>query len=238
MLREFEKRGLIERRSSTEDARQIDFWLTRMGREEFSTLDSASNEEIAKLLNHLSDADQTDLICAMQKIETLFGEPPTKGAPFMLRPPRPGDMGWVVHRHGVLYAREYGWDEKFEALVAGIVADFVNQFDPNKERCWIAESDAKNAGSVFLVKKTDEIAKLRLLLVEPEARGKGIGSRLVDECICFARQVGYLKITLWTNDVLTAARKIYQKAGFRIVHQEPNLEFGHNVISETWEIEL
>jgi GNAT superfamily N-acetyltransferase len=157
---------------------------------------------------------------------------------YILRGHRPGDIGWVVQRHGELYSKEYGWDERFEAIVAGITARFIENFDPQRERCWIAECDGKRLGCVFLVKDSSAVARLRMLLVEPEARGMGLGKRLVDECVSFARQAGYSKVTLWTEDVLTAARNIYESAGFMKVKEEPHSKFGYPTVSETWELKL
>jgi GNAT superfamily N-acetyltransferase len=190
------------------------------------------------MLAKLSDEEQRQLLGAMQRIERLLQLDPPADGPFVLRPHSPGDMGWVVHRHGVLYAQEYGWDERFEALVAEIAAEFVQNFDPKRERCWIAERDGEIVGSVFLVGKDDEVAKLRLLLVEPKVRGLGIGKRLVDECIRFARQVGYKKITLWTQSNLVAARHIYEDAGFHLVSQQKHKSFGKELVAETWDKNL
>jgi DNA-binding MarR family transcriptional regulator/N-acetylglutamate synthase-like GNAT family acetyltransferase len=238
ILRSLEKQGLIDRKPSTADGRRTLLRLTKRGRHSFGTLDSRASDEIRAMLTGLSVAEQHRVLEAMRTIERLLGARAERKAPYLLRPHQPGDMGWVVHRHGVLYAKEYGWDEQFEALVAGIVAKFVQHFDPRRERCWIAEIEGAIVGSVFLVKQSRTVAKLRLLYVEPEARGLGIGNRLVRECARFARQVGYRKITLWTQSVLHAARHIYEDVGFKLVREEPHHSFGRDLIAETWELEL
>lgn len=238
ILRGFRKRGLIVKSPSKTDGRQTMLSLTEQGHNAFAALNARSRNDIGATLGELSRPDQDRLVKAMDTIEGLLGAPPERKTPYLLRPHQPGDMGWVVHRHGVLYSEEYGWDEQFEALVAGIVAKFIEQYDPRRERCWIAERDGENVGSVFLVKESEAVAKLRLMLVEPKARGLGIGTRLVNECERFARRVGYRKITLWTNSVLLAARRIYERAGYRLVHQEPHHSFGHDLIGETWELQL
>ncbi len=238
ILRGFETRGLIRRESSPLDGRQRTLRLTERGQEAFAPLDRRSRDDIAALLSALAVDDQDRLMHAMATIERILGNPADRIASYVIRPPHAGDMGWVVHRHGVLYAREYGWDERFEALVAGIVAAFIDGHDPKRERCWIAERDGDPIGSIFLVQESENVAKLRLLLVEPSARGLGLGSRLVDECIRFARTAGYARITLWTNDVLHAARHLYQRAGFRLIHSEPHHSFGHDLIAETWDLTL
>lgn len=238
ILRDFQRRRLIDKQPSKTDGRQFILNLTESGQEAFATLNARSHNEIEAMLNELSPDNQTRLIEAMRTIEELLSVQPEHRVPYILRLHQPGDMGWVVYRHGVLYAKEYNWDEQFEALVASIVAEFIQHFDPKRERCWIAEKDGENVGSVFLVKQSDTVAKLRLLLVEPKARGLGIGARLVDECIRFARQAGYAKITLWTNSILLAARHIYEKTGFNLVHEEPHHSFGHDLIGETWELTL
>ncbi|UCC83702.1 MAG: bifunctional helix-turn-helix transcriptional regulator/GNAT family N-acetyltransferase [Gemmatimonadota bacterium] len=238
ILRGFHKRGLLAKERSQDDGRQTLLCLTRQGQEAFAKLNAASRDEIGAMLAELSEEEQGSLVDAMHTIEKLLGPGPEHRVPYILRPHQPGDMGWVVQRHGVLYAQEYGWDERFEALVAEIVADFIQRYDPRRERCWIAEKDGENVGSVFLVKKTKTVAKLRLLLVEPKARNLGIGSRLVDECVRFARLAGYRKISLWTNDVLHAARRIYEKTGFTVVDREAHHSFGHDLVGETWELKL
>jgi len=234
----FKKRDLIERKPSEVDGRQNVLWLTEHGRDVFAPLHERSHDGISAMLGRLSAVQQTRVVDAMATIEALLGARPEPKLPYMLRPHQSGDMGWVVHRHGTLYAQEYGWDEQFEALVASIVAKFIQHYDPKRERCWIAEMDGEIVGSVFLVRQSETVAKLRLLLVEPKARGLGIGARLVDECVRFARLAGYRKIRLWTNSVLLAARHIYENAGFRLIHEDPHHSFGDDLIGETWEMKL
>jgi DNA-binding MarR family transcriptional regulator/GNAT superfamily N-acetyltransferase len=235
ILRGFEKRRLLARTTSTADGRRSHLALTERGRDAFAPLHARSRDEIGAMLGALTEAEQQRLLEAMGAIESVLGAPAERKAPYMLRSHQPGDMGWVVHRHGVLYSQEYRWDERFEALVAEIVAKFIQRFDPKRERCWIAEKDGEIVGSVFLVRHSATVGQLRLLLVEPRARGLGVGSRLVSECIRFARQAGYRKITLWTNSVLVAARRIYEGAGFRLVRSEAHRSFGHDLVGETWE---
>jgi len=238
ILRRFEKRGLLERTPSAVDGRQQLLSLTAAGEAAFAALDAGSRKEIGDLLNTLPAAAQRHLVEAMRSIERVLGATPERAATFVLRPHRPGDIGWVVRQHGLVYAEDYGWDERFEALVAEIAAKFVQELDPARERCWIAELDGETVGSVFLVKQSDRVAKLRLLLVDPQARGRGLGARLVDECIRFARQAGYESITLWTNSVLVSARRIYEAAGFRLVEAKPHRSFGRDLVGETWELAL
>ena len=238
ILRGFERRRLIRRTPSKADRRQSHLSLTERGRAAFAPLNVRSRADIGAMLDRLGPGEQRRLIEAMQTIEGFLGAPAESRAAYVLRPHQPGDMGWVVHRHGALYGQEYGWDEQFEALVAGVVAKFIQNFDPKCERCWIAEKDGEIVGSVFLVGASRTVAQLRLLLVEPKARGLGIGGHLVTECVRFARQVGYRKITLWTNSVLRAARRIYEAAGFRLVRKERHRSFGRDLIGETWELSL
>jgi DNA-binding MarR family transcriptional regulator/N-acetylglutamate synthase-like GNAT family acetyltransferase len=238
ILRRFEKKQLIEREPSLADGRQRVLRLTKRGRDQFGTLDLRADDEIREMLRSLSEGKQQRLVQSMGVIEEVLEPASKQDRSFVLRTHQPGDMGWIVHRHGVLYSSEYGWDERFEALVARVTADFIERFDPKRERCWVAEKAGEIAGCVFLVKKTERVAQLRLLLVEPTARGLGLGTRLVDECIRFARQSGYRKIFLWTNKVLTPARHIYKRAGFHVTHEERHRLFGDVQIGQTWELEL
>jgi len=250
VLRNFEKRGLIQRTASATDARQSHLALSPRGREAYGPLEQGSQRDTGKMLDKLAAADQARLIAAMQTIESLLGseEPaaPSPSPTYRLRAPVPGDFGWVVKRHGEIYAQEYGWTEPFEGLCAQIVADFANKNDPKRERCWIAEMDGEVVGCVFLAKDSAKdsakgsakVARIRLLLVDPKARGLGVGARLAGECIRFARRAGYKKITLWTHSNLTAARHIYQKAGFRLMRTERHRSWGRPVVSEHWDLEL
>ncbi len=238
ILARFEQQGLMDRARSENDGRQRLLRLTPAGEEAFALLDKRSHDEVLEMLNDLTEEDQRRLLKAMHTIESMLDRDFKFSEPFFLRQHEPGDMGWVTHRHGVLYAQEYGWDERFEALVAQIVADFINNYNPARERCWIAEMNGEIVGSAFVVQASETVAKLRLLLVEPKARGLGLGSRLVQECIRFARRSGYQKLTLWTNDVLLAARHIYEKMGFTLVAREAHHSFGHDLVGETWELDL
>jgi DNA-binding MarR family transcriptional regulator/ribosomal protein S18 acetylase RimI-like enzyme len=236
IVQKFDEDGLIIRKPLPTDRRQFQLGLTAKGRQAFAKLDRSSQDEVAEMLAILPDGDRQRLIQAMATIERLLSN--TAPAAASLREPRPGDMGWVVQSHGALYAGEYGFDASFEALVAEIAAKFLGSFDASRERCWIAELDGAQVGSVFLVKHSDDVAKLRLLLVDPAGRGQGLGRHLVGECVAFARACGYRKITLWTQSILTAARKIYQDAGFVLVASEPHRSFGQSLIGETWELKL
>ena len=239
ILTRFEQQGFIEKVRSEQDGRQILLRLTQEGKDAFSVLDRRSRDEVADMLNDLSEEDQQSLLNAMNNIESILDNKSLKfSEPFYLRAHESGDMGWITHRHGILYAQEYGWDDRFEALVAQIVSDFINNYKPERERCWVAEMNGEIVGSVFVVESSETVAKLRLLLVEPKARGLGLGNRLVQECIRYAKRAGYQKLMLWTNSVLVEARHIYKKSGFSLVKQEEHHSFGHDLIGETWELNL
>jgi DNA-binding MarR family transcriptional regulator/predicted GNAT family acetyltransferase len=236
ILQRFAQERLVERAVSEADRRQSRVTLSATGRAAFAPLDARSREQVGVLLARLPEPAQAEMVAAMGRIEALLSPGPAPD--WRLRDPQPGDIGWVVARHGALYAQEYGFDARFEALVAQVAGGFLGSHDPACERCWIAERDGVNLGSVFLVRADDELAKLRLLLVEPTARGLGVGKRLVAECIGFARAAGYRRITLWTNDVLLAARGIYQASGFRLVASKPHSDFGPPCVGEDWELAL
>jgi len=234
------KSRLVSKKLLPSDARQTQLRLTKKGLAEFGTLDSRSNAQVREILNHLSPAQRTNLTQAVDTIEALFRDTPEIARTYTLRGHRAGDMGWVIQRHGILYRQEYGWDERFEALVARIAADFIDNFEPERERCWIAERNGDPMGCVFLVRHGEqpEVARLRLLLVEAAARGMGLGKALVHECTRFARDAGYRKITLWTNSVLTAARRIYEQEGYALVGESPHRSFSKDLIGQTWELRL
>jgi DNA-binding MarR family transcriptional regulator/N-acetylglutamate synthase-like GNAT family acetyltransferase len=242
VLHNFEKRGLIERRISRQDARQSHLALSARGKKTFAPIESRSQQSAGHMLATLAPADQARLIAAMDTIETLLDgrslAEPDGRRDYILRAPRPGDFGWIVKRNAELYAREYRWTEPFEGVCAQIVADFVNKYDSSCERCWIAEMGGENVGSVMLAKDGADVARIRLLLVDPKARGLGLGARLTDEAIRFARSAGYRKVTLWTHNVLGAARHIYQKAGFKLTRSEPHQSWGQPVVSEFYDLEL
>ncbi|HEU5451395.1 MAG TPA: helix-turn-helix domain-containing GNAT family N-acetyltransferase [Terriglobales bacterium] len=236
ILRGFERQGLIVKAASPSDARQVLLSISARGRKTFAPLNASSERQVAALLERLPVPEQERLVSSMRAVESILTPRREVQPAIILRDHQPGDMGWVVYRHGVLYSQEYGYDERFEALVAEIVAHFIQKLDRKRERCWIAEREGERIGSVFLVRKSNTVAKLRLLLVEPSARGLGLGKRLVEECIRFARRAGYRKITLWTQSELAAARGIYRATGFTLVRKEPNPML--NSIAETWEMKL
>jgi DNA-binding MarR family transcriptional regulator/GNAT superfamily N-acetyltransferase len=243
LLASLRERGLVKAQRAADDGRRTLLTLSAAGRRAFAPLDRRSQQQMAGLLAPLPQPAQQDLVDAVRRLQALLGAP--AGA-VQLRSHRAGDIGWVVARHGALYAQEYGWDLRFEALVARIGADFIDRFDAAREACWIAERDGERLGCVFLVQARDEtsgkpergVAQLRLLLVEPAARGLGVGRQLVDACTAFAREAGYRRIRLWTNSVLLAARGIYAKAGYTLVASEPHTSFGHALVGEVWELAL
>jgi DNA-binding MarR family transcriptional regulator/GNAT superfamily N-acetyltransferase len=235
ILRRFGEDGLLKKSRAADDGRQSLITITAKGRKAFAPLNKGSHDQVAELLGRLGEAEQARVVGAMGTVEQLLGN---TGAPIILRPHRPGDMGWVTSANAMLYAQEYGWDISYEALVGKITAEFIEKLDPVRERCWIAEMNGERVGSVFCVAKTPEIAKLRLLIIDPSARGLGLGKRLVEECMRFAKESGYRRMTLWTQSILTAARGIYAKAGFELVAEEPHHSFGVDLIGETWERDL
>jgi DNA-binding MarR family transcriptional regulator/GNAT superfamily N-acetyltransferase len=240
VLRNFEKSGLIARTASAQDARRSYLALTMRGKKVMASLNSRSQRDVSDMLGKLEAPDQSRLMAAMHTIETLLGgeHEEVQQPGYTLRAPRTGDFGWVVRRHAELYEQEYQWKDPFEGVCAQIAAEFLNKFDPKYERCWIAEMNGENVGCVMLARESPTVARLRLLLVDPKARGLGLGARLTDECIHFARSAGYEKITLWTHSILTAARHIYAKAGFKLIRSEERVSFGQPVVSEDWEMEL
>jgi DNA-binding MarR family transcriptional regulator/GNAT superfamily N-acetyltransferase len=242
LMQSLKRRGLVQVRASPEDGRRRALSLSSRGQKSFQALDARSRKEVGALLATLPARDQKRLVDAMATVHSLLSggkHSPTEGHPAIhLREPRPGDIGWVVHSHGRLYFEEYGWDERFEALVAGIVRDFVLNFEPGRERCWIAQMEGEPVGSVFVVRQSAATAKLRLLLIEPRARGRGLGKRLVEECIAFARAKGYRRLVLWTQSDLAAARHIYETAGFHLVKRQQHRKFGYDLTGEYWELKL
>jgi DNA-binding MarR family transcriptional regulator/GNAT superfamily N-acetyltransferase len=238
IMQKLDESGLITRKPLASDRRQYRLGLTAKGRQAFAKLDQSSHDEVAAMLGGLGDGERTALVGAMAAIARTLEPQAARQPHVLLRSHRPGDIGWVASRHGAIYAQEFGWDISFEALVAEIGAQFIKSYDASREHCWIAELDGEPVGSIFLVKGSDEVAKLRLLLLEKKARGLGIGRALTEQCIRFARESGYKTITLWTQSILVAARDIYQRAGFRRVAEEPHHSFGVDLVGETWELRL
>ena len=239
LLRKFEQKGLLSKKASDEDGRAATLRLTARGRAAFNKLNALSEEQAHSILTGLAPESRAELLRSMRSIEDILTRSRDR-RPFILRPHRVGDMGWIVYSEAVGYAQQFGWSNEFEALVAKIVGDFITNFDPDRERCWIAEIDGEHVGHIFLVKHPTEphTAKLRLLFVEPSARGLGLGDALVTECVRFARTAGYKKVVLWTQSMLSAAHRIYQRAGFRLVKEEPHHSFGHDLTGQEWELEL
>lgn len=238
ILSNFEKKGLLRKVRSKSDSRQRILKLTAQGKKSFAVLNERSSKEAEALLLSLSEEDLNRLLHAMQTIENILGTKPKPLTSYLLRPHEPGDIGWITHRHGVVYSEKYGFDETFEALVAEILVQFIRKHDPKRECIWIAEQDGERIGAVMIVDAGDQVAQLRLLLVEPKARGKGIGKRLINECINFSRRNRYRKIKLWTQSNLLEARHLYAKAGFELVEESPHKSFGHYLIAEFWELQL
>ena len=238
ILKKLKAEGFVDAAPDADDRRQQRLVLTETGLREFAGLDRASHDEVREVLEPLSAPQQRRLVGAMGDVRRLLGDAPARPAPILIRSHRPGDIGWIVHRHGALYWQEFGWDETFEALVAEIAGQFLKDHDPKREHCWVAEQADEIVASVFLVRSTDAIAKLRLLYVEPSARGQGLGQAMVEQCIRFATDAGYSTLTLWTNDVLVAARRIYEATGFELVQEEPHHSFGHDLVGQTWSLAL
>ena len=240
ILRRFETEGWLTRAPHPRDARQSVLRLTEAGHAAFAPLQQKSRDEAAVLLSSLAPAQRQQLVQAMGTMQSLLdpAAAPARPQAVILRDPAPGDIGWVVQQHGEIYAREYGWNSSFEALVADIAGEFLLKFQPEWERCWIAELNGERVGAIFVVRKSASVAQLRLLILAPAARGLGLGGRLVDECIAFARRKGYRKMVLWTNSCLLAARGIYAKRGFQLTKSEPHVSYGQQLVGETWELKL
>ena len=238
IIKNFAQSGYIMRERSADDGRQINIGLSKKGEAAFRPLNQRSAEAVERLLGDLAPKDRERLIAAMSVIEEVLGRQPKSDEPVVVRAPRIGDFGWIIHRQGAIYGEEYGWNEEFEALVAEITARFIKQFKTGRDRCWVAETGGRVVGAVFVVEEDAETAKLRMLYVEPDARGSGVGGHLVDEVVNFARKAGYRRLTLWTNDNLTAARRLYERAGFKLVSEEQHESFGHKLTGQYWELAL